>query len=77
MTGLYCQIIFVFLVLIFTVIYGLVLIFKKDQAWRVVEWTFGTIKPQRTPQWEHSSTVNGVIVLIFGVTALMFILSKL
>ena len=36
-----------------------------------------TVKPQRTPEWERYSTINGVILLVFGVGILLFILFKI
>jgi len=36
-----------------------------------------TVKPQRTPEWEHYSTINGVILLVFGMAILLFILIKI
>ena len=37
---------------------GLVNIFRKDWAWRIVELLLRHVKPQRTPEWEHSATIR-------------------
>jgi hypothetical protein len=69
------QLIFVFLFPIFAIAAGLVLIFNKDLAWRMVEPILRHVKPQRTHEWERYSTINGVIIVSFGLVALLFILS--
>ena len=62
---------------IFMIALGLVYVFKKDQAWGVTAWMLSTVKPQRTPQWERYATINGVILIVFGLVILLFLLSRL
>jgi hypothetical protein len=54
--------------------WGLVMIFDKDRAWRIVEPVLRHVRAQRTPEWERSTTINGVIVLVFGLVILLFFL---
>ena len=56
---------------------GLVSIFNKDRAWQIQERMLRTVKPQRTPEWERLATINGVIMLVFGVMIILFLLSRL
>jgi hypothetical protein len=58
------------------IVLGLIYIFKKDWAWRIAEWMLRTVKPQRTPEWEFYATINGVIMLVFGVLILLFLFSR-
>ena len=67
----------VILPFIVVVIFGLIYIFKKDWAWSWTEMMLKTVKPQRTPEWERYSTINGVILLVFGMAILLFILIKI
>ena len=55
---------------------GLIYIFKKDWAWSWTERMLKTVKPQRTSEWERYSTINGVIMLVFGLAILLFIIFK-
>ncbi len=56
---------------------GLVSIFNKDRAWQIQERMLRTVKPQHTPEWERLATINGVIMLVFGVMIILFLLSRL
>jgi uncharacterized membrane protein len=51
------------------VIYGVVSIFAKDLAWEITEWSNRNrgVQSERTPQWETSSTIGGVISIGAGV----------
>lgn len=53
---------------------GLVNIFKKDWAWRIAELMLRHVKPQRTTEWEHGVTVNGVILIVGGLGTILYIL---
>jgi hypothetical protein len=70
----FCQIAFVFSVLLLMIGWSLVVIFDKDRAWRIVEPMLRHVRAQRTPEWERSSTINGIITLIFGLIILTFLL---
>lgn len=53
---------------------GLVFIFAKDFAWELTNHfnkTRGIVDAQRTPEWEDGATMAGVILIIFGVFALL------
>jgi len=77
MQDIYCLLVFPFFLPTFMIASGLVYIFKKDWAWRIAEWGLRYVKPQRTPEWEHLATINGVIMLVFGVMIILFLLSRL
>ena len=67
----------VFLVVLLIISAGLIYIFKKDWAWSIAEWMLRTVKPQRTPEWERWSTMNGLILLVSGVIILIFLITWL
>ena len=48
---------------------GIVLIFFKDTAWTMTEWGNDSAgrESKRTDSWETSSTIGGVIFIIFGI----------
>lgn len=54
--------------------FGFINIFRKDAAWRISESMLRTVKPQRTPEWERNITINGIVLLVFGLALLSFIL---
>jgi hypothetical protein len=56
---------------------GLIYIFKKDWAWAYTQRMLKSVRPQRTPEWETNSTINGVILLVVGILILIFIISIL
>ena len=70
----YCQLVFILLVPIAMIISGWIDFFNKDRAWRITARMLGTVKPQRTPQWERSITINGVVLLGFGTIILVWLL---
>ena len=72
-----CAIVPIFLLPLLMIAWGLVMIFKKDSAWPIVEQYLSSVKPQRTPEWELGATINGVILVVFGLVILLFLLSKL
>ena len=77
MQDLFCIVVPISLAPLFLITMGLVSIFKKDWAWGIAEWMLRTVRPQRTPEWERSSTINGVIMLVYGLVFLLFILVKI
>ena len=77
MESVYCLLFFLMLIPALMITMGLIYIFKKDLAWRYVEWMLRYVKPQRTPEWERSATINGIILLVGGVVIIFFILSRL
>lgn len=62
----YCVLFLGFLFAVSTVSFGLIFIFDKDRAWRIQAWSLRIVRPQRTPEWETSATIRGVILLIIG-----------
>jgi hypothetical protein len=52
---------------------GLVLILKKDWAWRFVELMMRSIQPRRTPEWERTTTLNGAFMILVGLALILFI----
>ena len=77
MENIYCLAAFVFFLPVLMIFLGLVYIFKKDWAWSIAEWMLRTVKPQRTPEWERWSTMNGLILLVSGVIILIFLITRL
>lgn len=57
--------------LVFIVIGG-ISVFAKDIAWEWTEWSNRNkgVQSERTPEWENSSTISGVIAIVFGVFCL-------
>ena len=77
MENISCGLVILFLFPILLIGLGLVLIFKKDWAWWLVELVLSNVNPQRTTQWEHSTTINGVIMVVGGLGMIPYYLIKL
>lgn len=60
--------------------YGLVLLFRKETAWRVRQWISRRIGiPQNQPPrwWSRYTTRAGLASILFGLLGLMLVLSVL
>jgi len=77
MENAFCAYIFVFFLPVLFISLGLIYIFKKDWAWSVTSMMLKSVNPQRTSSWEFHSTINGVIMLVFGLAILIFLITKL
>ena len=73
MEGL-CVLVFSLFIAVSITILGLVLIFKKDISWQIHEWSLRIYRPQRTPEWETSSTVRGVFLFVFGLGTILILI---
>jgi hypothetical protein len=51
------------------IVLGLISIFAKDLAWEMTEWQNRNrgVQSERTPEWERSTTLGGVITIGAGV----------
>ncbi len=72
--GAYCVLVFALILAASMITIGLIFIFNKDRAWQIQEWSLRIVRPQRTPEWETSATIRGVILLVFGVGWLLALL---
>lgn len=72
--GAYCVLVFGFILTVLMIAFGLIFLFNKDQAWQIQEWSLRIVRPQRTPEWETSATICGVVLLVFGVGWLLTLL---
>lgn len=70
----HCVLVFGLFIGVSITILGLVFIFKKDIAWQIQEWSLRIVRPQRTPEWETSATIRGVIMFVSGLGLLLTIL---
>jgi hypothetical protein len=54
------------------IVLGAISIFAKDLAWEMTEWSNRNrgVQSERTPEWETSSTIGGVIAIVAGVFCL-------
>ena len=55
-----------FVTAVFAMIVGVIFIVDKDRAWKIQEWSLKIVRPQRTPEWENSTTFRGVIMVVAG-----------
>jgi hypothetical protein len=62
---------------LFFIVGGLISIFAHDLAWKINEKMFRAqgIVSQRTPEWDQTSTIMGIIILAFGIWFLLSVMS--